>query len=109
MQLLCGIRHRKDALRRRFAWTRDRLLDQIPSRQAVCLRRWEGDVKISGWGRFPVVDAEVIEPQTVSEFRRTVLAGTPSIPRGLGRSYGDSALWSRVMGTRRLDYFKAFD
>jgi FAD/FMN-containing dehydrogenase len=66
-------------------------------------------VKIHGWGRYPVVDVAMCEPRTVTELKQAV-CGTPSlIARGLGRSYGDSALSPNVISTCRLDHFQSFD
>ncbi len=66
---------------------------------------------IQGWGRFPRIDAEVLEPQTVSALTNT-LASVPEvaqIARGAGRSYGDSALAGQVISSRYLDNFHSLD
>ena len=65
--------------------------------------------KISGWGRWPMVDAEVIRPDGVEAIRTALAQGRLGI-RGAGRSYGDSSLASRVVdmsGFRRLRSFDA--
>jgi decaprenylphospho-beta-D-ribofuranose 2-oxidase len=70
---------------------------------------------LHGWGRFPSTDVEVVMPLWGSERQALVhedsQSATPGklIPRGLGRSYGDSALAQRVLSTRYLDHFRAFD
>ncbi len=68
-------------------------------------------MELSGWGRYPRIDAEVLyplDPQDVlSRLRGT--AQSPLIVRGLGRSYGDSALSARVLSTRYLNHLLSFD
>lgn len=67
-------------------------------------------MQISGWGRQPVVDAEVLAPLSAQDVEhRFKLAAFAGIPRGNGRSYGDSALAPQVVGSRRLDRFLEFD
>lgn len=63
---------------------------------------------MGGWGRFPVVDAEVSVPRDIDDVRSAVLAGNLT-PRGLGRSYGDSSLGERMLDLTGLDAFVAFD
>lgn len=67
--------------------------------------------KISGWGRYPIADAEVFEPVNEEAVLEEITSGadTVVVPRGLGRSYGDSALAARVISTRHLDYLHSFD
>lgn len=62
-------------------------------------------MKINGWGRYPIIESTVISPQVVGEIK----IDSESIPRGLGRSYGDSALAPHVIGTLSLNHFIAFD
>ncbi|MDG6773951.1 FAD-binding oxidoreductase [Thiomicrorhabdus sp. ZW0627] len=68
-------------------------------------------MKLSGWGQYPTAQAEsrvVHSKRKVSE----LLAETQSahlIPRGLGRSYGDSALAEQILNTQHLNHFMAFD
>ncbi len=63
---------------------------------------------IQGWGKFPVIDSQVVSPRDVSDVSQAVLAG-PLVPRGLGRSYGDSSLGARSLDLTTLDSFIAFD
>lgn len=65
-------------------------------------------MKVSGWGRYPVVDATVELPRTYAEVAAAVAAG-PITPRGLGRSYGDSSLGERIVDLTGLDHLRAFD
>lgn len=70
-------------------------------------------VSISGWGRYPTIEAEVEQPSTVSACRASLLEARSRehkfIARGLGRSYGDSSLADHVLDTRRLQHFQEFD
>ena len=66
-------------------------------------------MEIFGWGRYPRIDADVAFPQTPAQCAGTVGAAGDLIPRGLGRSYGDSSLASRVLDTRYMDQLLAFD
>ncbi len=69
--------------------------------------------KLSGWGRYPVVQSRVQRPERLSALQELVArAGTGSLTaRGAGRSYGDAALNSKgttvLMG--RLNRMLAFD
>ena len=68
-------------------------------------------MEVSGWGRYPRIDAEVLsplDPQAVLSRLRGP-AQRPLIARGLGRSYGDSALSARVISTRYLNHLLSFD
>jgi FAD/FMN-containing dehydrogenase len=64
---------------------------------------------LHGWGRYPRQQAQLALPLSASQCLTTIAHGAPLIARGLGRSYGDSALAAQVMGTRYLDHFVAFD
>ena len=67
--------------------------------------------EIYGWGRYPVITAEVHAPKVVSAMGGLLrdAAGSSILARGLARSYGDSSLNDRVIETRYLDKFIAFD
>jgi decaprenylphospho-beta-D-ribofuranose 2-oxidase len=64
---------------------------------------------IEGWGRHPIVDAEVTRPQDTEGVRGPLRAAGALIARGMGRSYGDSALAPRVLQSGRLDLLLGFD
>jgi decaprenylphospho-beta-D-ribofuranose 2-oxidase len=66
--------------------------------------------QISGWGRYPRADVDVVAPVSIATARAALHADSdrPLIARGLGRSYGDSALAPRVMSTRNLDLLLDF-
>ncbi len=62
-----------------------------------------------GWGLFPRMHAEINYPLTRTDCFN-LLTKTPSlIPRGLGRSYGDSSLASVMLDTHYLNHFINFD
>ena len=66
-------------------------------------------MKISGWGRYPVVDCKVTAPRDAAALVAAQAAG-PLIARGNGRAYGDSALnRTGTVSTRRLNRMIAFD
>jgi FAD/FMN-containing dehydrogenase len=48
-------------------------------------------MRLSGWGRFPVVECNVLRPRTQEDLL-AALAQASAIARGMGRAYGDSAL-----------------
>lgn len=64
--------------------------------------------QISGWGRWPVVDAEVIEAPALQSMQAAVAAGSLGV-RGAGRSYGDSSLAERVIDMSRHARLRGFD
>lgn len=58
-------------------------------------------MQLSGWGRYPTIESTMYPHGTVPE--------TPCIPRGMGRSYGDSSLGEQVINTRTLDLLLDFN
>lgn len=65
---------------------------------------------MSGWGRYPTVEAEVLRARRLDDIVRAIGVGAgPLIPRGLGRSYGDSSLAARMLDMTLFDGFIAFD
>ena len=48
--------------------------------------------ELSGWGRFPKIKTKELTPQSESELLEIVRHSESYIPRGNGRSYGDSAI-----------------
>ena len=59
-------------------------------------------MKLSGWGRYPVHDSEVVSPNDISSLRESIYSGK-MIARGNGRAYGDSAIGSK--NTIHMKYF----
>lgn len=47
---------------------------------------------LSGWGKYPVIDTVLSNPSTISKALNQLGTAKSVIPRGNGRSYGDSAL-----------------
>jgi len=62
-------------------------------------------MQLQGWGRHPVVDADIDYPSSRSSAVAAVAASARQavIARGMGRSYGDSALAARVISSRYLN------
>ena len=48
--------------------------------------------ELSGWGRFPKIKTKELIPQSESELLEILRHSESYIPRGNGRSYGDSAI-----------------
>ncbi|MDD9889197.1 MAG: FAD-binding oxidoreductase [Gammaproteobacteria bacterium] len=69
-------------------------------------------MQLHGWGRYPRIDSEQLEPASI-EFVQAIINDKgfrdSVIPRGGGRSYGDSALARNVISTRFLDSFLQFN
>lgn len=66
-------------------------------------------MNISNWGKYPVVDAQVRSFATEEELRNLLSRYDELIARGLGRCYGDSALSSTIISTRRFRRILAFN
>ncbi|ARE40844.1 putative oxidoreductase [Rhodovulum sp. P5] len=66
-------------------------------------------MKLSGWGRFPVVDTDESRPDSEAALARAVAKGAV-IARGNGRAYGDSAIGlATTLNMRRFNRMIAFD
>lgn len=68
-----------------------------------------GSMKINGWGRYPVVNAEALFFEHDRQASEAMSRHGSFIPHGLGRSYGDSAIGGRVLMTRRFNCVLDFD
>ncbi|GMO34577.1 FAD-binding oxidoreductase [Bradyrhizobium sp. TM233] len=63
---------------------------------------------VSGWGRFPVVDSDVLRPRSFAAVGEAVSAGT--VARGNGRAYGDAAIGAvRTVTMTGFDRIRSFD
>ncbi len=67
-------------------------------------------MEIAGWGKFPIIDSEVFTPRSPAELAGLFGRSPPfrGIARGMGRSYGDSALAPRTIGTLSLNHILDF-
>lgn len=65
--------------------------------------------KITNWGLYPVIDAEMKSGETLREVRDFLMENKEVIARGNGRSYGDAALSDAIFSTKRLNKFISFD
>lgn len=66
-------------------------------------------MKVTNWGNYPVIDAEIHSPSTIDDVKKIVTSTNEMIARGLGRSYGDSSLNHTILSTLRLNHILAFD
>lgn len=66
-------------------------------------------MKIYGWGKYPAIDAKVLLPQTHVDCANYLKSNEIVLPRGMGRSYGDSANSPTVIESTYLDHFIEFD
>ncbi|MGT2436594.1 FAD-binding protein [Bradyrhizobium betae] len=63
---------------------------------------------VSGWGRFPVVDSELLRPRSFEAVGEAVVTG--SVARGNGRAYGDAAIGAvRTVAMTGFDRVRWFD
>jgi FAD/FMN-containing dehydrogenase len=65
--------------------------------------------KISNWGNYPVVDADVLRFDSLDELRHKMAGRGSVIPRGNGRCYGDSALGETIVSTLHYNKIQSFD
>ncbi|MEI6892682.1 MAG: FAD-binding oxidoreductase [Pontiella sp.] len=65
--------------------------------------------KISDWGNYPVIEAEVSGFDTTEQLRKKLEQPGDVIAFGNGRSYGDASLQSRILLTRRFNKFLSFN
>lgn len=64
--------------------------------------------RVSGWGRFPVVDTDLLRPRSVPAVAEAVVSGT--VARGNGRAYGDAAIGAaRTIAMTGFDRIRSFD
>ncbi|HLP50849.1 MAG TPA: FAD-binding protein, partial [Chitinophagales bacterium] len=66
--------------------------------------------KITGWGKYPVVQSSVFEaerPEAISDYISE--SDLNITPRGNGRSYGDAGLGPCVLSSLKLNRILSFD
>lgn len=67
-------------------------------------------MKLSGWGRYPVLDTCVHAPRSLAALHDAVQQTPSLVARGNGRAYGDSAInTTATLETRHLNHMLAFD
>ncbi len=68
-------------------------------------------MNLHSWGRYPSTNSQLYKPRSQAELidRLGTIAGSGLIARGMGRSYGDSALAKEVLLTERHDLYYSFD
>jgi decaprenylphospho-beta-D-ribofuranose 2-oxidase len=63
----------------------------------------------SSWGVYPKIKSAVFRFAKEESLKNIIATENQLIPRGNGRSYGDSALSNNVIDVKPHDYFKSFD
>ncbi len=66
-------------------------------------------MNISGWGRYPAIDADLYSFESEKEILAHMGASHEYAARGLGRSYGDSSLARHILTSSRYRSFLHFD
>ncbi|MCR9271142.1 MAG: FAD-binding oxidoreductase [Hyphomonadaceae bacterium] len=67
-------------------------------------------MKLSGWGRYPLIEASTYAPRSEDDLRDILLSKKSVIARGNGRAYGDSAINAdATLETRCLNRMISFD
>jgi decaprenylphospho-beta-D-ribofuranose 2-oxidase len=65
---------------------------------------------ISGWGRFPVVDSDVLRPRSFGAVGAALAATSGGVARGNGRAYGDAGIGlSQTIAMTAFDRIRSFD
>lgn len=62
--------------------------------------------KLTSWGNYPTIEGESVTPNKEDVAK---LPQQSQIARGLGRSYGDSALADKVISTKLINHFVDFN
>jgi hypothetical protein len=66
--------------------------------------------KIANWGKFPVIETDVITTSDFDRLRKIIAESHTIIARGNGHSYGDNSLnKERIFSTLKLNKFISFD
>ncbi len=64
---------------------------------------------ISGWGMYPKIESTVLRFETEQALTNLIEEYSGLVPRGNGRSYGDSALSPVTVDVKPKNYFLSFD
>ena len=65
--------------------------------------------RVTNWGRYPKIDAEVFSFDYVDELRSKINRTQSLITRGNGRCYGDASLATNVASSLRFNKILQFD
>lgn len=66
--------------------------------------------KISGWGRYPVIETDIVAPRTLEAVRIAAACTDGGAARGNGRAYGDAGIGARqTLQMAALDRIRTFD
>jgi decaprenylphospho-beta-D-ribofuranose 2-oxidase len=66
-------------------------------------------MRVSGWGNYPKIEAHMVRAGSTEKIKEFLNATDVFIPRGLGRSYGDSSLNNNILSTLNLNRMLSFD
>ena len=68
-------------------------------------------MKLTGWGKYPTLESKTINPYCIKDVLKVISSKSSStlVARGLGRSYGDSALAPSVINTTYLNHLIQFN
>ena len=66
-------------------------------------------MQITGWGKYPVIEASLCHPQSHRQVKDCLEEDFSGISRGMGRSYGDSSLAAQVVDVLPLNHILGFD
>lgn len=69
----------------------------------------ENSRRITNWGNYPAIQAEIIAPESTTAMRSEVLRHDQLIARGNGKCYGDAALSPCILSTLKLNRLLDFD
>jgi FAD/FMN-containing dehydrogenase len=66
--------------------------------------------RISGWGRFPVVDTDLVRPRSFQAVGEAIAHASGGVARGNGRAYGDAGIGvSSTIDMTAFDRVRSFD
>jgi decaprenylphospho-beta-D-ribofuranose 2-oxidase len=66
--------------------------------------------EISGWGRHPIVETDILSLRTLEAARIATSRTQGGVARGNGRAYGDAGIGAQqTLGMRALDRIRSFD
>lgn len=65
-------------------------------------------MKIADWGNYPIIESDIRSFSTIENLRSVLFDFQTAITRGLGRCYGDSALWRNIISSLKLNRMLEF-